>query len=686
MNAHINALRTTSLQIILAAGLLIAVGMTNAAEPVLTKLNSVTELKNTANNVVEVLPAAYERTFNSEGEIPLAREDVVPPQTAVSGLPGTLSTPADETQLKISSRATNSQMQSFLARTNMQQLLTVYREASQLIDTRHVTPPSYEIRGQNAVQDVINALSNTDFLRVNNANVNPQMMQSVQMQLQQTAQAQPARDVNQALALMQTTAEIVNRATGIRREAIALEFLNGTVESLDKYSAFMPENGNGKSGAVQIELRTAAMEENIVGIGVELKTHAQGVEIVGIVDNSPASELGLREGDLIVGIAQQNMAGKTLNDVADRLAGPAGSSVTLDILRNGQKFRGTLVRRKVHVSSVSGTKMLDQNGTGYIRLKQFSENSAIDLEKAMFTLHNQGMKNLVLDLRGNPGGLLDVCVVISDMFLAKGTIVSTRGRNASDNTQEVAKFAKTWAVPLVLLVDENSASASEILAAAIQENQRGIVVGRTTYKKGTVQTHFPMNSVSATLKLTTAKFYSPNGREMAGAGVTPDVPVNVQTTSYRGTSDDLDVQTAQNLISQGAPTQLMAGNWNAAQWNMSQNYGTPTYNTPNFNNNPAYNNAPNFNNVPYNAPNTAPNYGAPVNPGYNLTNTGNGNWNVNGQPNFNTNYGQPAPNMTFPSNYPGYNAVPRPMRNPGFAPNGYGVPQSIQAPAGMKDL
>ncbi|SFJ25454.1 S41 family peptidase [Planctomicrobium piriforme] len=555
-------------QVALTIMLLAISGFAAATEP--TAPAAVTTSAN--KQIVEhdqIIPAGYEQHSLSDDGIPLAREDVIPVKTAISS--GT-SSPADESQLKISSRATDSKMRGYLARTSLQQLLTVYREANQMIDTRHVNPPSYEVRTQNAVQVVTMALNNQEFLRANNVNPQPQAIQSVQQQLQQLVLAQPARDMNQAIGLMQTTAEVVSRGTGIRREAVALEFMNGTLDSLDKYSAFMPEAAGSVPGAMLDLVQTAGLEENIVGVGVELKGHAQGVEIVGVVDNSPAAELGLQAGDVIVAIGQQNMGGKTLNDVADNLAGQSGSSVTVDILRNGQKFRGTMVRRKVYVSSVSGTKMIDQaTGTGYIRLKQFSDSSATDLEKALFTLHNQGMKNLVLDLRGNPGGLLDVCVTISDMFLPSGTIVSTRGRNASDNTQETATLPKTWAVPLVVLVDDNSASASEIFAAAVQENQRGIVVGRTSYGKGTVQTHFPMTSTQAILKLTTAKFYSPKGREMAGAGVTPDVPVAVETSTYRGTDNDADVQTAMQLISRGAPSQLLAGNLNRGSLNVGQN-------------------------------------------------------------------------------------------------------------------
>ena len=134
----------------------------------------------------------------------------------------------------------------------------------------------------------------------------------------------------------------------------------------------------------------------------------------------------------------------------------------------------------------------------------------------MWSLHRQGMRSLVLDLRGNPGGLLDESIDICNLFLPSGRIVATRGRNASDNMDESATWSRTWSTPLVVLVDGDSASASEIFAAAVQENGRGVIVGRKTYGKGTVQTHFPLRTVSGELKLTTAKFYSPRGREMAG--------------------------------------------------------------------------------------------------------------------------------------------------------------------------
>ena len=178
----------------------------------------------------------------------------------------------------------------------------------------------------------------------------------------------------------------------------------------------------------------------------------------------------------------------------------------------------------------------------YIKLDKFAQSSDNEMDQALWSLHRQGMQSLVIDLRGNPGGLLTTAISLSNKFLPSGSIVSTRGRNASDNTSESATYEQTWSVPLVVVIDENSASASEIFAAAIQENDRGIIVGRKSYGKGTVQTHFPLQSVSGNLKLTTARFFSPTGRVMAGAGVTPDLPVNVGGVALeRYTSTDSDI-------------------------------------------------------------------------------------------------------------------------------------------------
>ncbi|MFN8707883.1 MAG: S41 family peptidase, partial [Planctomyces sp.] len=211
----------------------------------------------------------------------------------------------------------------------------------------------------------------------------------------------------------------------------------------------------------------------------------------------------------------------------DLMKGSSGSTMQVRIYRAEKGERDfSLVRRKVRVWTVNDTRLLEGSDIGYLSLSRFSQNSTAELDQALMDLHNQGMKSLIIDLRGNPGGLLTTCVEVSDRFLACGTIVSTKGRLSSDNMLEEARYERTWSQPLVVLVDHDSASASEIFAAAIQENERGVVVGTKSYGKGTVQTHFPLESISGNLRLTTAKFYSPNGRPMAGEGVTPDVTVD----------------------------------------------------------------------------------------------------------------------------------------------------------------
>jgi carboxyl-terminal processing protease len=184
------------------------------------------------------------------------------------------------------------------------------------------------------------------------------------------------------------------------------------------------------------------------------------------------------------------------------------------------------MRQRIVLQSVSEARMEDSSrGIAYIKLEQFTESTINEIDSALMNLHQQGMQSLILDLRGNPGGLLTTAISLSDRFLPGGTIVSTRGRTAEDNTVELAHYPNTWKVPLIVLIDHNSASASEIFAAAIQENQRGLIIGEKSYGKGTVQTLFPLQTVSAALRLTTARFYSPDGREMAGEGVTPDIKV-----------------------------------------------------------------------------------------------------------------------------------------------------------------
>ena len=463
----------------------------------------------------------------------------------------------EKLQLRISSRYQDPKMLSVLSSTNMRQMSALFLEVSRTIDARHVSPTSYEVRTAAALEGLLRALENPEFLKVAGASGSDADLQQATASLTEMINQQPARSAEEAVGVMQWAADTLNQQLGIRQEIVALEFVNATLDSLDKYSSFMP-NKVGNAPSAQANSATASLEERIVGVGIEMKTHAQGALLMGTVEGGSAAEAGLKRGDVLIRIGKRPLTGMSLNQIAELVSGPAGSTVDIQIDRAGKKYAATLERRSVYVGSVAGATLVDATRkVGYVKLKQFSESSAEDLEKAMWKLYNAGMNSLVLDLRGNPGGLLTESIEVSDLFLPSGVIVSTKGRNASDNTTETAKRAKTWNLPLVVLVDENSASASEIFAAAIQENGRGVVVGRHSYGKGTVQTHFPLTTVSGVLKLTTAKFYSPTGREMAGAGVTPDYVVkNANEETAASLAEDHDLQTAFEALETGLPQQL----------------------------------------------------------------------------------------------------------------------------------
>jgi len=464
--------------------------------------------------------------------------------------PATTNPNEESHQTKISARYQDPRMLGFLAQASFNQLASVFTESSRLIDTRHVSPPSYEVRTAQALNGLAEAAANPEFLAANRVNPSPAAIQGLQQELMQLAETQPARSSSEALGLMQWSAELCQQRIGIRREGAAFEFLNSMIDSLDKYSGLVPVKTSSGPGA--------SLEERIVGIGVELKTHPEGALVTDTIDGGPAAAAGLRKGDIITGIDNRQIGGMSLNQAADLIGGPAGSSVRLTVNRNGRNLSASIQRKSVYVSSVVGPKFLDsQRKVGYLRVKQFSESTSEDLMKEMWNLYNAGMDDLVLDLRGNPGGLLSECVDVSDIFVPSGTIVSTRGRTSADNSDFSAKRPQTWKIPLVVLIDDHSASASEIFAAAIQENGRGVIVGRRSYGKGTVQTHFPLQSATAELKLTTAKFFSPSGKEMAGHGVTPDYPIP-QAPGAMEVDDahDPDLMAALQIMKSGRPAQL----------------------------------------------------------------------------------------------------------------------------------
>ncbi|MCA9058932.1 MAG: S41 family peptidase, partial [Planctomycetaceae bacterium] len=408
------------------------------------------------------------------------------------------------------------------------QAVQLYNEVSQKIDERHLEPASYDLRVQRALRNLTMALDNPSFQQGLGISSSSFQVDGFRNTLARLSNSGTVRNRSDASNVMNTVMQQAASVPGLTANVVAFEFANASVDALDKFSALEPADPRAVPGASAPELtKSAALEDQIVGVGVEVKQHDQGLLVVKPLRGGPAAEAGIEPGDLIVAIDGRNIVGMPIANSVDLMKGTEGSRMTLRISRSGRGERDfSLVRRTVRVWTVDGAKLLNGTDVGYLSLDRFAQNSTAEMDQALMELYQKGMKSLVLDLRGNPGGLLTTCVEISDRFVPCGTIVSTKGRLSSDNMVETATFARTWSVPLVVLVDGDSASASEIFAAAVQENQRGVVVGTKSYGKGTVQTHFPLSSVSGNLRLTTARFYSPNGRPMAGEGVTPDVIVN----------------------------------------------------------------------------------------------------------------------------------------------------------------
>jgi len=406
----------------------------------------------------------------------------------------------------------------------------LFMEVSHLLDTRHLRPVSYQKRVERGVAQLAEALSNPAFLRAANLSASSARASGFRQKLTSLSAGWRVASRDDAVRVLRGTMDLAYRELGLHPSAVALEWVYASTECHDRYSLFRPSRRAGAPAA--------GFGDPVVGVGVEIKTHERGALIVRTIEGGPAAAAGLQAGDLVLAVDGRSLLGLSLEEVVDLVTGSVGARVQLRLDRSGRIRDVSLTRRQLVIPSVRDVRLLaDETGVGYLRLDQFTNDSAAEIDRALWSLHRQGMRALVIDLRGNPGGLLSSAIAISNKFLPCGTIVSTRGRLAEDNMLERARFAQTWKIPLVVLVDSGSASASEIFAAAIQENQRGVVVGQPSYGKGTVQTEFPLRSVSASLRITTAKFYSPDGRPMAGAGVTPDIVVPVTEAGHGSESE-----------------------------------------------------------------------------------------------------------------------------------------------------
>ena len=302
--------------------------------------------------------------------------------------------------------------------------------------------------------------------------------------------------------------------------------INGLLQSLDPYSAYMsPEIFN--------EMQTETSGE-FGGLGIEVGMESGVVKVISPIDDTPASKAGIKAGDYIVKINDTQVQGKSLSEAVDLMRGPVGSGIELTIRRRGEKkaLIFNVIREVIQIKSVKAD-LLEKN-IGYIRLTSFNENSGKQIEREIKKLEkNDSVKSYILDLRNNPGGLLSQAIKISDFFLENGEIVSTKSRKASENRKWFAKKGDlTNGKKLIVLINYGSASASEIVAGALKDHKRAILLGENSYGKGSVQSIIPLKNKGA-IRLTVAKYYLPSGKSISEVGVSPDIEIGEENEDFR---------------------------------------------------------------------------------------------------------------------------------------------------------
>ncbi len=308
-----------------------------------------------------------------------------------------------------------------------------------------------------------------------------------------------------------------NYVESIESKELIYGAIRGMLETLDPHSSFMTPD-------VYKEMQVET-QGSFGGLGIEITVQDHQLTVVAPIDDTPADRAGIHAGDRIIRIDDKPTKDMTLLEAVRKLRGPKGTQVNVTILRDGEEpFNVTITRDIIAVHSVRVSELLE-DGVGYIRLVSFQERTARDLEESLTKLKEQGMRGLILDMRNNPGGLLSQAVQATDLFLEKGKlIVSTEGRVQNQNLRFVDEHDNPEKFPMVVLVNRGSASASEIVAGALQDHQRAILIGTPTFGKGSVQTVIPLNDGSG-LRLTTARYFTPNRRAIQGAGLTPDITV-----------------------------------------------------------------------------------------------------------------------------------------------------------------
>ena len=318
--------------------------------------------------------------------------------------------------------------------------------------------------------------------------------------------------------------------------------INGVLQSLDPYSAYMtPE--------LYESMQTETSGE-FGGLGIEVSMEAGVVKVISPIDNTPASRAGVKAGDYIVKINDIQVQGKSLSEAVDLMRGPVGTDIEITVRRRGKKkalvFK--ITREIIKVASVK-SKIIDEK-TGYLRLTSFNENSSSQIKDKIKEFKKNGkVENYILDLRNNPGGLLSQAIKISNFFLDNGEIVSTRSKNKYENKKWFAKKGDILnGETMVVLINYGSASASEIVAGALKDHKRAILIGENSYGKGSVQSIIPLKN-SGAIRLTVSKYYLPSGKSISEIGVKPDIEIAENSDEFKlNTETDNQLNFALKLL------------------------------------------------------------------------------------------------------------------------------------------
>jgi len=416
-------------------------------------------------------------------------------------------------------RYSDSNYVSSMAKMTEREALDEYSEVLLKIQAHYVDEPTWREMAQHGALHIHVALDEEAFTSKMTPQSTLEARNRFRNEMYQLLNSRVIRSRHEANEVAAAIGRLAQLRLGVPSQNVIGEFTAGALSALDPYSSFLT--------GVQLDEVFSQIEGNFVGLGVELKPQDESLLILKAISSGPADLAGIRSGDRVVAVDGKLVTSIGPEAAADMLRGAQGTFVDLRVVSATGEARKLRVKRdRVEVPSVEDVKLVDPDyGVGYMMISSFGKTTSRDVDTALWKLHRQGMRSLILDLRGNPGGLLTASVELADKFLTEGVIVSTRGRSSREDFDYRAHAVGTWRVPIVVLIDGDSASASEIFAGAIADHRRGHVVGVRSYGKGSVQGIFPLNVSNGGVRLTTAKFYSPSGKAISNNGVNPDVVV-----------------------------------------------------------------------------------------------------------------------------------------------------------------